>query len=126
MIEGFYTHWCQVSDMDRSVGFYRDLLGLKVVHESPYWTSFDLGNGTLGLHPQVEGGEPPLGIYCKGWFLGLKTNDIRKLRSKLEANRVTIARDYHDVPGGVILDFQDPDGNTLEAFQSGITVRDLS
>src|SRR5262245_26850357 len=39
-----------VSDMDRSIRFYRDTLGLKLRFESPDWTEFDMGTTTLALH----------------------------------------------------------------------------
>ena len=126
MLEGFHTIWCQASDMDRGVAFYRDILGLKLSFASPYWSQFDLGNGHLGLHPKLENSEPPLGIYGKGWFVGFKTADIRALRAKLESNGVVIHGDYHDVPGGVVLDFEDPDGNTIEVIQMGLTAKDIS
>ena len=104
--------------MDRSVAFYRDVLGLKPTFTSPFWSEFDLGNGKLGLHPQLEGQVAPLGIYGKGWVLGVATDDIVALRQKLSEEGVTIHGDYHDVPGGVVLDFEDPDGNTIEAYQA--------
>src|SRR4051794_6923307 len=125
MIQGLHTIWCQVSDMDRSVAFYRDILGLKPTYTTPYWSQFDLGNGQLGLHPKLEGAQDPLATFGKGWFLGLKTDDIQALRSTLEGAGVKVHGDYHDVPGGTVLDFEDPDGNTLEAIQLGITAKDL-
>jgi lactoylglutathione lyase len=39
-----------VSDMSRSVAFYRDTLGLKLKFESPGWSEFDTGATTLALH----------------------------------------------------------------------------
>ena len=39
-----------VSDMQRSVVFYRDLLGLFVKFQSPEWTEFQTGATTLALH----------------------------------------------------------------------------
>src|SRR5262249_3492447 len=44
-----------LSDMDRSVRFYRDTLGLKLRFQSPDWTEFDMGTTTLALH---GGGKP--------------------------------------------------------------------
>jgi len=44
-----------VSDMDRSVRFYRDTLGLKLRFQSPDWSEFDMGATTLALH---GGGKP--------------------------------------------------------------------
>ncbi len=44
-----------VSDMARSVKFYRDVLGLTLKYETPEWTEFDTGKTTLALH---GGGKP--------------------------------------------------------------------
>jgi lactoylglutathione lyase len=50
-----------VSDMGRSVAFYRDTIGLALKFESPGWTEFQTGATTLALHlaPRAEGGRPP-------------------------------------------------------------------
>jgi lactoylglutathione lyase len=39
-----------VSDMRRSVEFYRDTLGLRLKFDSPAWSEFDTGATTLALH----------------------------------------------------------------------------
>lgn len=39
-----------VSDMARSVEFYRDRLGIPLKFESPEWTEFQTGATTLALH----------------------------------------------------------------------------
>jgi lactoylglutathione lyase len=50
-----------VSDMARSVEFYRDKLGLPLKFESPEWTEFQTGATTLALHgggvPRTRGQE---------------------------------------------------------------------
>jgi predicted enzyme related to lactoylglutathione lyase len=125
MITGFHTIWCQTSDMDRSVDFYQNVLGLTPGHVSPYWTDFAVGSGRLALHPALEGAPSPLGAYKQGWFIGIQTTDILELRRKLEAANTTIHGDWHDTPSGVVLDFSDPDGNVLEAIQPGAKVSDL-
>ena len=124
-MKGLHTIWCQVTDMDRSVAFYRDVLGLKLEFASPFWSQFDLDGAKIGLHPKLEGFNHPLCEYGRGWFLGLETEDVGALKAVLEQNAVAIHGEYHDVPGGVVLDFQDPDGNTIEAFQSGVTVEQV-
>jgi lactoylglutathione lyase len=40
-----------VSDMHRSVAFYRDTIGLRLKFESPGWSEFETGGTTLALHP---------------------------------------------------------------------------
>jgi catechol 2,3-dioxygenase-like lactoylglutathione lyase family enzyme len=39
-----------VSNMDRSVEFYRDKLGIPLKFQSPEWTEFATGATTLALH----------------------------------------------------------------------------
>ena len=39
-----------VSDMARSIEFYRDKLGIPLKFESPDWTEFLTGTTTLALH----------------------------------------------------------------------------
>ncbi len=39
-----------VSNMQRSVAFYRDVLGLRLRFESPGWSEFETGGTTLALH----------------------------------------------------------------------------
>jgi hypothetical protein len=48
-----------VSDMSRSVAFYRDVLGLPLQFQSAGWSEFQTGATTLALHqvPGLAGGE---------------------------------------------------------------------
>src|SRR5438093_13395458 len=39
-----------VSDMNRSIRFYKDVLGIPLKFESPDWTEFLTGTTTLALH----------------------------------------------------------------------------
>jgi catechol 2,3-dioxygenase-like lactoylglutathione lyase family enzyme len=39
-----------VSDMNRSIRFYTEVLGLKLGYESPEWTEFESGGATIALH----------------------------------------------------------------------------
>jgi lactoylglutathione lyase len=48
-----------VSDMERSVAFYRDKLGVPLKFQSPEWTEFQTGGTTLALH---GGGIPAEGL----------------------------------------------------------------
>ncbi len=40
-----------VSEMDRAVKFYRDVIGLPLKFQSPGWSEFATGEVTLALHP---------------------------------------------------------------------------
>lgn len=63
-----------VTDMDRSIVFYRDQLGLRVRFTSPDWTELDTGHATLALHAGGKrgvardtrvGGTASLGFYVR-------------------------------------------------------------
>ena len=40
-----------VANMEQSVRFYRDMLGLRLKFQSPEWSEFITGDTTLALHP---------------------------------------------------------------------------
>ena len=43
-----------VTDMDKAVKFYRDVVGLTLKFESPGWSEFVTGETTLALHPASD------------------------------------------------------------------------
>jgi len=43
-----------VTDMNKAVRFYRDILGLQLRFESPGWSEFATGETTLALHPASD------------------------------------------------------------------------
>ncbi|MBA3726651.1 MAG: VOC family protein [Armatimonadetes bacterium] len=126
MITAFHTIWCQTSDMDKGIAFYRDILGLTPGYTSQYWTEFDVGGRKLALHHAMEGTETPLGQHQRGWCLGIQTDDIRELKMKLDQAGAKLHGAYHDTPNGVVMDFEDPDGNPIQAIQSGLSSGDMA
>ena len=50
MIAGIKDVFYCASDMDRSVAFYRRLLGCEPRFASEYWTEFGVGGATFGIH----------------------------------------------------------------------------
>jgi lactoylglutathione lyase len=80
-----------VSDMDRSVRFYRDTLGLKLRFQSPDWTEFDVGSTTLALH---GGGvpAPPQGReqYAGRASIGFNVENIDKIFEELKSKGVRV------------------------------------
>ena len=115
------TMMCQVTDVPRAVEFYRDVLGCHVPFSTPHWTQVSFGTSSIGLHSPLEGFTGNKG----GWILGYQVSDIAGLRRTLDERQVPILQDFHDVPGGVVLLFADPDGNLLQPIQRGITIAEL-
>jgi|CXWL01.1.fsa_nt_gi predicted enzyme related to lactoylglutathione lyase len=126
MILGPHTLIVQTTDMDRSVAFFRDVLKLTPGYTSPYWSDFALGSIRLGIHPVFEGNNAPHVIPFKNAIIGVETNNLAELKSALENSGGYVRSDYHQTPGGVILDFVDPEGNNFQAIQVGSKLKDFS
>ena len=79
-----------VSDMQRSVEFYRDKLGIPVKFQSPEWTEFATGTTTLALHGGgVANQQPPAGDPSKiagACSIGFNVDDVDKTYEELKTN----------------------------------------
>lgn len=104
-----------VSDMARSVEFYRDKLGIPLKFESPDWTEFQTGTTTLALH---SGGIPRERTGGAGdkdagtCSIGFNVADVEKTYEELKAKGVRFVmpptqRDGEGIKLAVCLD---PDG----------------
>ncbi len=77
-----------VSNMSRSVAFYRDTLGLALKFESPGWSEFETGGTTLALHPGAPaatsagaGGAKPAAGTCS---LGFSVQNLHSTYAELQ------------------------------------------
>ena len=77
-----------VSDMARSVAFYRDILGLSIRSESPEWTEFETPGSTLALHLADESRFPQNSIAAGVCNLGFTVEDIDAFHADMVAKGV--------------------------------------
>jgi lactoylglutathione lyase len=80
-----------VSDMERSVEFYRDKLGIPLKFQSPDWTEFATGSTTLALHGGGVAGQHPSGDPSKiagACSIGFNVNDVDKTYEELQAKGI--------------------------------------
>jgi predicted enzyme related to lactoylglutathione lyase len=115
----FYTS-VLVSDQDRALDFYTNVLGLekRVENPTPDGPRF-LTVGVPGeefmlvLWPGTPGeavpamGRPPASIT-------IETDDCRKTVEEFKARGVEFLSDVLEFPWGSVAQFQDPDGNRLQ------------
>jgi len=82
-----------VSDMSRSVEFYRDRLGITLKFQSPDWTEFQTGTTTLALHGGgIKSTTPPAGDPTKqagSCSIGFNVADVDKTYEELKAKGIT-------------------------------------
>ena len=101
-----------VTDMERSIEFYRDILGFRLVSRD-YVARFDLGGVLFELVPN------PLGNVASGngnARISLGVVDIYEGTRSLQARGVATGP-VQEKPGGLLCFFNDPDGNELCLWQ---------
>lgn len=113
-----------VSDMNRSVEFYRDRLGIPLKFQSPDWTEFLTGETTLALHGGgVPATSPPTGDPSKqagSCSIGFNVDDVDKTYEELKAKGIRFVmpptqREGEGIKLAVCLD---PDGLPIAIAQA--------
>ncbi|HEX2036313.1 MAG TPA: VOC family protein [Chloroflexota bacterium] len=99
-----------VSDLQRSVDFYRDTLGLSLVPDRPpEWPEFEVNGTTVAL---VAAAEMP-----KGAQMALAVPDVKAAVEELRAKGVTVIMDALETPVCHMATVADPDGNWIVLHQ---------
>jgi predicted enzyme related to lactoylglutathione lyase len=115
----FYT-MLLVTDQDRAVDFYTNVLGLEKRVENP--TPDGLRFVTVGvdgdafqlvLWPGTPGAAQPSMGRPPAWVT-IETDDCRAAVDDLRSRGVEFVSDVLEFPWGLVAQFQDPDGNLLQ------------
>ena len=102
-----------VSDMKKSVAFYRDVMGLPLKFESPGWSEFLTDGATLALHASEgppAGKDDPLRVPPGRCRPGFSVPDLGAFHAKMLAGGVVCAEAPREVFGARIAQYLDPDG----------------
>jgi lactoylglutathione lyase len=105
-----------VADMDRSVGFYTETLGMPLRFRAGNdWAEVGSPGVKIGLHPTRPGA--PQTQSTSGVSLGFEIGNIETAMDELRARGVNFPAPI--VEGGAerIAHFADPDGTALYLFQ---------
>ena len=103
-----------VSNMERSVKFYKNVLELPVKNQSQDWTEFFHKDTTIALHPvkkkvrahQENGGE-------KSILVGFMVNDLDNTVKILKERNVRFFKSPREETFGKHTIVQDPDGHLI-------------
>jgi catechol 2,3-dioxygenase-like lactoylglutathione lyase family enzyme len=102
-----------VSDMKRSIAFYRDSVGLPLRFESPEWTEFATEGATLALHA-TGGPSTDLSSSAQGRAgscrPGFRFPDLDAFHRKTVATGVRCVQEPKEVFGARVAQYSDPDG----------------
>jgi lactoylglutathione lyase len=98
-----------VSNMARSISFYRDVLGLPVKFETPEWTEFATEGATLALHT-AEG-------TAAAGHPGFAVPDLDAFHKRMMDQNIPCTQEPRQVFGSRIAQYRDPDGLTISVSQ---------
>ena|ERR1700752_4089416 len=101
-----------ISDMDKAIGFYNEVLGLKL--KSRYgnnWAELEGPGITIALHPKNKGVKTGNNMQ-----IGLSVGDIQSVVKELESKGVQF--ELNQDTKVKLASFTDPDGNILYLAQA--------
>ena len=98
-----------VSDMKRSVEFYRDVLGLPLKFETPGWTEFATDGATLALHACKESDADEYGRPGR-WRSGFSVSDLDAYHQRMVEKNVPCVQEPKELFDARIAMYLDPDG----------------
>ena len=96
-----------VGDMDQSIRFYRDRLGLTLKFQSPSWSEFVTGETTLALH--LASAENPPGTVQ----LGFAIDHLDRFYDEGRVSGISFTSPPQDVHGTKIARFLDAEGSEV-------------
>jgi lactoylglutathione lyase len=105
-----------VSDMKRSVSFYRDVVGLPLKFESSGWTEFATDGATLALHASGKANtekDNPQEVRAGRCRPGLNVPNLDEFHGRMVEKNVPCIQQPKEVFGARIAQYVDPDGLVL-------------
>jgi lactoylglutathione lyase len=100
-----------VSNMEKSIKFYSDILELPVRTRSKDWTEFFNSDTVLALHPAPK--KKKTLKTGSGTLIGFEVTDIDSTVKKLKEKRVKFFKKPKEEPFGKHAIVQDPDGHLI-------------
>lgn len=106
-----------VSDMTRSVAFYRDVIGLPLRFDSPEWSEFATEGATIALHRAGHDGAAGEGEAAGHCRPGLAVADLDAFHLRMVEHNVVCTQLPKDLFGSKIAQYLDPDGLTISVSE---------
>ena len=101
-----------VSNMEKSIKFYNEILELPIKTKSKDWTEFFNNDTVLALHPAPKKKKRILKVGS-GTLVGFEVSDLNSTIEKLKQKRVKFFKKPKEEPFGKHAIVQDPDGHLI-------------
>ena len=103
-----------VSDMKKSIDFYKDILGLPLKYQSEEWTEFFSNGTTLALRAAKERQKTK---SAPTMLTGFMINDLDSTVKRLKEKKVKFFKEPREEPFGKHAIFEDPDEHLISIVQ---------
>ena len=100
-----------VSNMEKSIKFYNEILELPIKAKSKDWTEFFNKDTVLALHPAPK--KKSILRVGSGTLVGFEVSDLNSTVEKLKQKRVKFFKKPKEEPFGKHAIVQDPDGHLI-------------
>ena len=106
-----------VADLNRSIEFYRDVLGMQLKQESEDWVEFSKGSSTvLALHPVRKSSRKKTQKRA-GILVGFNVSDLDDVCRDLETKKVKFYKKATEEAFGKHAIIEDPDGHLISLVE---------
>jgi lactoylglutathione lyase len=113
-----------VSNMTRSVSFYRDVFGLPLKFESPGWSEFATEGATLALHSTDAVGsipDDPSKIPSGRCRPGFSVADLDVFHRRMVEHNVVCVHEPRQLFGVRVAQYLDPDALVVSVGEARLT-----
>ena len=106
-----------VKDIDISIAFYHDLIGLPIKNQRRSWVDLGTSGALLSLHPASLTAEHFGSSIDNGITIGFLVGDVKSAVEELRENGVKIYREIVERDAGKNAVIVDPDGYLISLFE---------
>ena len=106
-----------VKDLDTSIKFYNEILGMPIKNERRNWVDLGSTGAVLSLHPASITAPHSGTSIDNGILIGLTVGDLVSATEELKAKGVKIYRDIQERDAGKNAIVLDPDDYMISLFE---------
>ncbi len=106
-----------VKDIDKSIAFYHDIIGLPIKNQRRSWVDLGTSGALLSLHPASLTAEHIGSSIDNGITIGFLVGDVKSSVAELKQKGVEIYRDIVERDAGLNAVVLDPDGYLVSLFE---------
>ena len=106
-----------VKDLDRSIEFYHDIIGLPIKMQRRTWVDLGTTGALLSLHPASLAAEHTGGSIDNGITIGFLVGDVKSALEELRGHGIRVYREIVEREAGKNAIVYDPDEYLVSFFE---------